>query len=412
MTISRKEFIEALLDFRLEIPSGNGQHHVEDKVDMESMTRERLLSFKKKIMEEGRTFVYPVTAKGFRIVFPSCCFDVHEELRRLTNDFDRWEVKSLKDDIMEEAGWKRDLLDEVSELYEHSWGKESPVKKALRILDDRATMDYRPTRKQFIDALLSMTTESVYPWEEPNSPEFAEWKRLTDDYVNGKSVVRPTFKKTAVRMSFPECRFDVHEAMNEMTKGFNPRECKQLKEDILDEAAKRTVIIDAMCELYESQYKVIAPIHKVLSRLDEAIGAVDDHDEQPKGPISDCAGSHDEQPRNYVVDDRINDLWPRIYGIIELYFFKKQTKKIGMFKFIAGFNDGDVAEISKNTIQSKFRYLVKVVKPFYSKEWYDRICATSKTTKKQMTSISNEMQTNGWKKQLDTLLDVTKRNDS
>jgi len=136
------------------------------------------------------------------------------------------------------------------------------------------------TEFELIKKLISYKTERVAPFEIVTTPE--QWAKLlpkpkemlkteadtTKYYLSHLSV----FEKTAIKITFPECDLtnsDLCRAVEELTRGFDKKECRQL----LDTLTAHKARLSEVCKEYKKTWSKPAPIEFVCDLLESKLTA-------------------------------------------------------------------------------------------------------------------------------------------
>lgn len=134
------------------------------------------------------------------------------------------------------------------------------------------------TEFELIDKLASFKAEAVAPFEIATTHE--QWEKLfpreavytvedmTKYYLSHQSV----FEKTATKITFPKCDLtnnDLFRAVEELTKGFDKKECRQMLDTLTPHKAK----ISTACKHYQKIWGKPAPIEFVCSLLESKLKA-------------------------------------------------------------------------------------------------------------------------------------------
>ena len=136
------------------------------------------------------------------------------------------------------------------------------------------------TEFELIKRLTSYKIERVAPFEIATTPE--QWAELlpkpkemlkteadtTKYYLSHLSV----FEKTAIKITFPECDLtnsDLCRAVEELTRGFDKKECRQLLDTLTPHKAR----LSEVCKEYKKIWSKPAPIEFVCDLLESKLTA-------------------------------------------------------------------------------------------------------------------------------------------
>lgn len=136
------------------------------------------------------------------------------------------------------------------------------------------------TEFELIKRLTSYKSERVAPFEIATTPE--QWAELlpkpkemlkteadtTKYYLSHLSV----FEKTAIKITFPECDLtnsDLCRAVEELTRGFDKKECRQLLDTLTTHKAR----LSEVCKEYKKIWGKPAPIEFVCDLLESKLTA-------------------------------------------------------------------------------------------------------------------------------------------